>query len=43
VVIAATASALAVFEQNDPTGNPPAVAMHDYAGVMGWIIVKVKV
>jgi surface antigen len=41
VVIAATASALAVFEQNDPLGRYPSVATHDYDGVMGWIIVKV--
>ncbi len=41
VVIAATASALAVFEQNDPLGRYPSVATHDYTGVMGWIIVKV--
>ena len=37
IVIAATETQLAVFEQNDPVGSPPIVATHDYTGVAGWI------
>jgi surface antigen len=42
VVIAATSTWMAVFEQNNPTLTPPMVATHLYTGVSGWIIVKVK-
>jgi hypothetical protein len=40
VVLAATSKWLAVFEENNPTGDPPVVATHQYTGVQGWLIVK---
>ena len=39
VVLAATRTWLAVFEQNNPAGVPPMVATHLYTGVAGWLIV----
>lgn len=38
IVVAANVMFLAVFEQNDPTGSPPVVATHSYAGVQGWLV-----
>ena len=40
IVVAANPMELVVFEQNDPTGNPPMVATHSYGGVAGWITFK---
>jgi hypothetical protein len=38
VVVAANASRMAVFEQNNPAGSPPVLATHGYSGVVGWLI-----
>lgn len=40
VVIAASRMLVAVFEQNNPLGNPPTVSTHTYSGVAGWIHFK---
>ena len=37
IAVAANASRLAVFEQNNPVGSPPVLATHDYSGVLGWL------
>jgi surface antigen len=37
IVVAANASRMAVFEQNDPVGAPPVLATHGYSGVLGWL------
>ena len=37
VVVAANASRMAVFEQNNPVGSPPVLATHGYSGVLGWL------
>jgi hypothetical protein len=40
IVVAASPMAVAVFEQNDPTGAAPLIATHSYGGVAGWIVPK---
>jgi hypothetical protein len=37
VAVAANASRMAVFEQNNPVGSPPVLATHGYSGVLGWL------
>lgn len=37
VVIGGTVNVLAVFEANNPAGHAPAVLMHGYQGVAGWL------
>ncbi len=38
VVLAADEVSLLVFEQNEPDGSPPAIGLHTYGGVAGWIV-----
>ena len=40
VVIAANDMHLAVFEQNNPTGDGPDVKTHTYDGIIGWLVFK---
>jgi surface antigen len=40
IVVAANASRMAVFEENNPLGYPPVLATHGYSGVLGWLTFK---